>query len=200
MEYLDYGEEEIAYLKSKDGQLGQVIDRVGFIKREVIPDLFTALVFSIVGQQVSPKAASTISKRLTALLGKISPESIISADLDSVRGCGISSRKAKYIKGIADAVFNGDLNLDGLNQLSDEEVIKKLTSLPGVGRWTAEMLMIFAMRRPDVVSYNDLAIRRGMMKVYGLSEITEEQFMYYRKRYSPYGTVASLYLWAASKE
>jgi len=120
--------------------------------------------------------------------------------LDSIRGCGIPDRKAGYIKMAADLVLSGGLDLEGLCRLSDEEVVKTLTALPGIGRWTAEMLLIFSMRRPDVVSYSDLGIRRGMKRVYGLKELTREQFMHYRNRYSPYGTVASFYLWAASRD
>ena len=146
------------------------------------------------------KTALTIAGRLTALLQQITPQSVAAADLDSIRGCGIPDRKAGYIKMAADLVLSGGLDLEGLCRLSDEEVVKTLTALPGIGRWTAEMLLIFSMRRPDVVSYSDLGIRRGMKRVYGLKELTREQFMHYRNRYSPYGTVASFYLWAASRD
>lgn len=198
--FLCYGEKEINYLKSRDSELAGVIDRYGFIRREVIPDLFTALTFSIIGQQISPKAADTIMARLAALLGEITPSLIAKADLESLRSCGISERKAGYIKWAAGAVLEGKLNLDNLKELSDEEVVQELVRLPGIGRWTAEMLLIFSMGRMDVVSFGDLGIRRGMMKVYDLNGLTREQFEFYRKRYSPYGTVASLYLWEAAKD
>src|SRR5690606_26181740 len=103
-------------------------------------------------------------------------------------------------KGITDAVINGELSMEELKSLSDEEVIKRLTAFHGVGVWTAEMLMIFSMERPDVVSWNDLAIRRGMSRLYHHKELTKEQYLRYKKRYSPYGSVASLYLWAISAE
>jgi len=86
-----------------------------------------------------------------------------------------------------------------LAHLSDEEVIKQLSLLNGVGIWTAEMLLIFSLQRPDVVSYGDLGIRKGMMKLYGLESLTKKQFESYREHYSPYGSVASLYLWELSK-
>ena len=108
--------------------------------------------------------------------------------MDSIRG-RLPDRNAGYITMAADVVLSGGLDLEGLCRLSDEEVVKTLTALPGIGRWTAEMLLIFSMRRPDVVSYSDLGIRRGMKRVYGLKELTREQFMHYRNRYSPYGTV-----------
>ena len=90
------------------------------------------------------------------------------------------------------------MNFHTLHTLSDNEVIERLTSLNGVGVWTAEMVLIFSLCRPDVVSYEDLAIRRGMMNLYGLKELRKEKFYRYKKRYSPYGSVASLYLWALS--
>lgn len=96
--------------------------------------------------------------------------------------------------------MQGEIRLEELNRLSDAEVIKQLMSLKGVGKWTAEMLLIHAMERPDVVSWGDIAIRRGMMKLYGLQDLTKEQFDTYRLRYSPYGSVASIYLWTLSME
>lgn len=168
------------------------------IERRIIPDPFTALVSNIVGQQISSKAAETVWNRLCNLLGNITPESIAEASLSDIQGCGMTLRKAGYIKGIADVAISGEVNFDILHTLSDDDIIKKLTSLNGVGVWTAEMVLFFSLCRPDVVSYEDLAIRRGMMKLYGLKELTKEKFYRYRKRYSPYGSVASLYLWALS--
>lgn len=198
MDIFKYGQEEIGYLKKKDKKLGEAIEKIGMIERRIIPDPFTALVSIIVGQQISSKAAETVWNRLCNLLGNITPESISEASLSDIQGCGMTLRKAGYIKGIADAAISGEVNFNTLHTLSDDEIIKKLTSLNGVGVWTAEMVLIFSLCRPDVVSYGDLAIRRGMIKLYGLKELTKEKFYRYRKRYSPYGSVASLYLWALS--
>ena len=109
-------------------------------------------------------------------------------------------RKAGYIKGIGEAVMQGQLKIDELPGLSDAEIIKRLSALHGVGVWTAEMLLIFSMQRPDVVSWGDLAIRRGMMNLYGLQALDKAEFARYRQRYSPYGSVASLYLWRLAAE
>lgn len=200
MQIFEYGQKEIDYLKSKDKKLGAAIDQIGMIKRKITPEPFTALVSSIVGQQISSKAADTVWRRLNELLGTITPENIAKADIAAIQSCGMSIRKAQYIKGIAEAALSGQVDFEHLDQLSDEEIIKKLTALHGVGVWTAEMLMIFSLCRPNIVSYKDLAIRRGMMKLYGLKELPMEKFERYRKRYSPYGSVASLYLWALSVE
>lgn len=193
-----YGQKEIDYLKRKDKKLGAAIDQIGMIEREIIPDPFAAIINSIVGQQISSKAADTVWQRLLDLLGQITPQHIMETQLSQIQGCGMSRRKAEYIKGIAEAALSGQVNFETLHALSDEEIIKKLSSLHGVGVWTAEMLLIFSLNRMDVVSYKDLAIRRGMMNLYGLKELPKEKFERYRERYSPYGSVASLYLWALS--
>jgi 3-methyladenine DNA glycosylase/8-oxoguanine DNA glycosylase len=198
MPFFEYGQKEIAYLKNKDKKLGAAIDEIGMIKREITPDPFIALVSSVVSQQISNKAAETVWNRLDKLLGNITPESIAQADLSEIQSCGMSMRKAGYIKGIADAAISSIVNFNTLHTLTDGEIIKKLSSLHGVGVWTAEMLLIFSLCRPNVVSYKDLAICRGIMNLYGLKELSREKFDRYRKRYSPYGSVASLYLWALS--
>lgn len=200
MQIFEYSQKEIDYLKSKDKKLGAAIDRIGMIKRRITPDTFTALISSVVGQQISSKAADTVWNRLLSLLGSITPESIAQAELSEIQGCGMSVRKASYIKGIAEAAISGEVDFGTLHTLTDEEIIKRLSSLHGVGVWTAEMLLIFSLSRPDVVSYKDLAICRGMMKLYDLKELPKEKFERYKKRYSPYGSVASLYLWALSAE
>jgi len=198
MELFKYGQIEIDHLKRRDKKLGAAIDRIGLIEREVTPGLFTALVKSVVAQQISTKAAETVWGRLCTQLTDITPENIAAADVNEIQKCGLSMRKAGYIKGLGNAAICGDLDLLKLSVLPDDAVIKKLLSLHGLGVWTAEMILIFSLCRPDVVSWGDLAIRRGMMNLYGLKNLSKEQFDRYRKRYSPYGSVASLYLWALS--
>ena len=109
-------------------------------------------------------------------------------------------RKAGYIKSAAEAVYSGRIDLSALHELSDEEIIHRLMALPGIGVWTTEMLLIFSLGRKDVLSYGDLAIRRGLCKLYGHKTLTKEQFARYKSRYSPYGSIASLYLWRLSVE
>lgn len=193
-----YGATEINHLKKRDRKLGAAIDEIGLIERDVTPDLFVALVASVASQQISAKAAETVWRRMEERLGTITPSSIASATPEEIQQCGMSMRKAGYIKGIGDAVTNGSLDLAGLRELSDDDVIARLSALNGVGVWTAEMLLIFSMERPDVLSFGDLAIRRGMMLLYGESTMDRAAFERYRKRYSPYGSVASLYLWEIS--
>ena len=195
--YLEYGEKEISHLRARDKKLSAAIDQIGHIERKINPDLFAALVESIIGQQISARAADTVCGKLYALAGH-DVEKLCSLTTEQVQSCGMSMRKAGYIKHAAHAVKTGALDLDGLRSKSDDEVIAALTALNGIGRWTAEMLLIFSLARPNVVSYGDLAIRRGMMRLYGLKELSKEQFARYAKRYAPYGSVASLYLWELS--
>jgi len=198
MQIFQYGQAEIDYLTSRDKKLGRAIGDIGMIERQVMPDLFKALVHSVVAQQISSKAATTVWGRLCGNLLDITPCKVASAAVSDIQQCGLSMRKARYIKGIGEAASQGDLDLLELREMPDDGIIEKLSSLPGIGVWTAEMLLIFSLCRPDVVSWGDLAIRRGMMNLYGLKELSKKQFDRFRKRYSPCGSVASLYLWALS--
>ena len=198
MNYFQYGEKEIEYLKKKDKKLSRVIDEIGHIKRGINTDPFSAIIESIIGQQISTKAAVTVNARFKTNVGEITPENIKNKSLREIQRCGMSLRKAGYIKGVADAALSGQVDFNSLHLLSDEEIIRKLSSLSGVGVWTAEMILIFSLNRMDVISFNDLAIRRGMMKLYGHKELPKDRFAKYKKRYSPYASVASLYLWVIS--
>ncbi|MGI6148560.1 MAG: DNA-3-methyladenine glycosylase 2 family protein [Firmicutes bacterium] len=194
--YFVYGEAELAYLRARDAKLGAAIDRIGMIKRAVQPDLFQALVKAIVGQQISGKAQAAIWGRMQERFYPITPENLGRAALEELQGCGLSWRKAGYIKDITQAILASELDLDDLKDMPDDEVCARLIKLKGIGQWTAEMLLIFSLQRPDVVSFGDLAIQRGMRMLYRHRQITPKLFNRYRRRYSPHGTVASLYLWA----
>ncbi len=198
MKYFKYGDKEIEYLKEKDLALGKAIDRIGMVQREVNTDIFSSLISSIISQQISTVAATTVKMRLIELIGEITPENIDKADIESIQKCGMSMRKADYIKGAAMAAISNTIDFSKLHNLSDEEVTKELVSLKGVGEWTAEMLLIHSLERPNVLSYKDLAIRRGIMKLHQLEEISKKEFQIYKELYSPYGTVASIYLWEIS--
>ncbi|HQD91304.1 MAG TPA: DNA-3-methyladenine glycosylase [Syntrophomonadaceae bacterium] len=195
MAIFEYDQSALDYLEKKDKKLGAAMQRIGMIERQVIPDLFAALVHSIASQQISSTAAATVWSRIQEYFGDITPARIAAASCEEIQKLGMSMRKATYIKSAAQIVLEGGLDLTELQTLPDKEVVKRLSSLHGVGVWTAEMLLIFSLQRPDVVSWGDYAIRKGMMKLYGLEQLTREQFEKYRQRYSPYGSVASLYLW-----
>ncbi len=194
--YFEYGEIEIAYLKSKDKLLGDAIEKIGHIYREADTDLFSSVVHHIIGQQISTAAQKTIWRRMIELLGDVNTQTICASTGDELQKLGMTFRKAEYIKDFAEKVRSGEFDIDGLNEKSDGEVIAKLSALKGIGVWTAEMIMTFCMQRPNVISFGDLAIHRGLRMLYHHRNVDKKLFEKYRRRYSPYGTVASLYLWA----
>lgn len=196
--YFIYGDEEIEYLKSKDKILGEVIEKIGHIERVTDTDLFSSVVHHIIGQQISTKAQETIWQRLKDELGEVNAENIYKTDISRLQSLGMSFRKAEYIKDFADKVHSGNFALQDISEMSDEEAIKALASLKGIGVWTAEMILLFCLQRPDVFSFDDLAIQRGLRMVYHHRKIDRKLFEKYRRRFSPYCSVASLYLWAVS--
>lgn len=191
----EYGETEVEYLKKKDKRLGLVIETIGPIRREVNPCLFGSLINAVIGQQISAKAQKTVWNRMVEDLGNITPETVCSCSQERIQRYGMTFRKAAIIQGIAEKVRTGALDLQALSCKVDAEVCAELCALDGIGIWTAEMLMIFSMQRPNVISYGDLAIRRGLCMLHRHKTLTRELFEKYRRRYSPYASVASLYLW-----
>ena len=198
--FFSYGRAETDYLSARDPALGAAIARIGHIDREVFPDLFEALINSIAGQQISGKALATVWARLCATVGAVTPENLLAAGEERLRACGFSGRKVNYILSAARAVADGALDIHSLVEKDDQEVIRTLTALPGVGRWTAEMLLTFSLQRPDVLAYDDFGIRKGLCRLYGLDSVSKAQFAEYRARYAPYATVAALYLWHIAAE
>ena len=196
--YFEYGENEITYLRNKDKKLSEVIDQIGMIEREVDTDLFSAVVHHIIGQQISTKAQATIWQRMKGTLGEVNAVTILSADISKLQSLGMTFRKAEYITDFARKVHEGVFDLEAVAQMSDEAAIKELASLKGIGVWTAEMILLFCLQRPDIFSYDDLAIQRGLRMVYHHRKIDRKLFEKYRRRFSPYCSVASLYLWAVA--
>ena len=150
--WFQYGETETAYLTAKDKRLGEVIAQVGPVYREVDTDLFSAVVHHIVGQQISTKAQATIWQRMRDALGTVNAETVLNAGVDKLQSLGISFRKAEYITDFARKVQSGEFDLAGIWEKPDGEVIRELSALKGVGVWTAEMILLFCMQRPDVFS------------------------------------------------
>ena len=194
--YFQYGDTEINYLKHKDKRLASAIDAIGHIERKLDANLFAAVVRHIVGQQISSKAQATVWARLEAKLTTVTPAAVHAASAQELQALGMSLRKAEYIKDFADKIVSGDFDLQAVEQMSDAEAITALSSLKGIGKWTAEMILLFCLQRPDILSYDDLAIQRGLRMLYHHRKITRELFNKYQKRYSPYGSTAAIYLWA----
>lgn len=197
-DYFICGEKELSFLKEKDARIKEAILRIGVIKRKVIPDLFTALVSSITAQQISSKAHETLWNRMLNGIGGMSAEKINSIEIEKLQSFGMSFKKAGYIKNAAAKIVSGEFDISALNNMDDEKVVETLTSLDGIGVWSAEMLMIFSMRRPNVLSFGDFAIQRGLRMIYHHRKITRALFEKYRRRFSPYCSAVSLYIWAVS--
>ena len=193
-----YGETEIAYLRARDLKLGAAMERIGPIHREVDPDLFSSVIHHIIGQQISTKAQATIWKRMRDEFGVVDAAAVLGAGVEKLQSFGMTFRKAEYITDFARKIESGEFDLEGIRQRPDDEAIRELSGLKGVGVWTAEMILLFCMQRPDVFSYDDLAIQRGLRMVYHHRKIDRKLFEKYRRRFSPYCSVASLYLWAAA--
>ena len=168
------------------------------MEREVDPDLFSAVVHHIVGQQISTKAQATIWNRMRDAFGTVNAEAVLAAGTDKLQAFGISYRKAEYITDFAERVASGEFDLSDIENRTDAEAVQALSSLRGIGVWTAEMILLFCMQRPNVFSFDDLAIQRGLRMVYHHRNIDRARFEKYRRRFSPYCSVASLYLWVVA--
>ena len=167
-------------------------------RRGRVPDAYQALVRAIVGQQLSTKAAYAINERLAALFdgGVPAPAEILVADPQTLRDVGLSWPKVGYLRDLAERVQDGELALERLPELADEEVIAELTRVKGVGPWTAEMFLIFHLGRPDVVSVGDLGIRRAVQIAYGLDDLPDAgELERIAEPWRPHRTLACLYLW-----
>jgi DNA-3-methyladenine glycosylase II len=194
-------------LAAADPAMAALIDRIGKIdiatrlrrrKEERPADAYGALLRAIVGQQLSTKAARTIYLRVLDLFGGTtpSPEQLLEASEEELRGCGLSGRKTEYIRDLARHVLSGELELDRLEQLEDEQVIEEIVAVRGLGRWTAEMFLLFHLQRPDVLSGGDLGIRKAIQVEYGLEEMpTPTRVLEIGEPWRPYRSLASLYLW-----
>jgi len=158
--------------------------------REFSP--FATLVTSIIGQQLSMKVADTIERRvLTLVTGEFTPQAVAALAVEKLREAGLSTAKVRYIQELASRAADGRLDLDALPQMDDEAVITTLMELPGIGRWTAEMFLIFSLARPDVLSLGDAGLQRAVRQLFG-EDATLQQI---GSRWRPYCSVASWYLW-----
>lgn len=179
-----------------DPELGVLIDRVGELTITVTGGGFEVMAESIVSQQLSSKAAATIWRKLVDSVGS-SAEAIAAAEHEALRAAGLSNRKAEYVQGIARATLSGDVDWDSLETLDDEAVIASLTPLRGVGRWTAEMYLIFALGRPDVLAVDDFGVRSSAGRMAGLGGLMDREELLARgELWRPWRTTASLWLWA----
>jgi DNA-3-methyladenine glycosylase II len=196
-----------AALAKSDPKMAALIERVGKIdlatrlkrrSEERPDDAYGALLRAIVGQQLSTKAARTIYLRVIDIFGGTtpSPEQLLEASEADLRGAGLSGRKVEYVRDLAAHIIAGELEVDRLDELGDEEVIAELVAVRGLGQWTAEMFLLFHLERPDVLSGGDLGIRKAVQIEYALEEMpTPQQVLEIGEPWRPRRSLASLYLW-----
>lgn len=173
----------------------EAIERVGEVDREVGRTLFEGIALQVIGQQISSSAFSSIRHRLGDSL--LSPEAALSLSKEHYRFAGISLAKAECILDIAKRFQNG--YFDDIASLTDDEVRERLIDMKGIGSWTADMVLLFALGREDVFTIKDAGIVSGLKKLYGFKTVSKERGERLGKRYSPYGSMASLILWEVAK-
>jgi DNA-3-methyladenine glycosylase II len=199
---LSYAEEAVAHLRQADPIMAAIIDRVGPLKIGYRRERFPSLVRAIIFQQLAGRAAQTIHDRFVNAIGGglPTPEAVLAASDEILRGAGLSRGKMAYLRDLASHVQSGSLDFKRLPRLTDDEIIAHLTRVKGIGRWTAEMFMMFNLRRPDILPVDDLGVRTAVMKAYGMTEPPPpKQLREFGERWKPHRTAAAWYLWQSMR-
>jgi DNA-3-methyladenine glycosylase II len=197
------GDEGVEHLRNSDETLARVIDERGPLDLEARrrgrpQDAYGALLRSIVGQQLSVKAARAIYNRVMDLFDGRTPtaEELLDADPDALRAAGLSRAKVNYVRSLAEHVISGELELDRLEDLSDEEIARELVAVKGLGQWSVDMFLLFHLGRPDILPVGDLGVRRAVERLDGLEGLpSAAELEALGERWRPYRSLASLYLW-----
>lgn len=188
----------VKYLCSKDKRLAKVIDMIGEISYKPHDDGYAFIIHEIIEQMLSIKAGAVIYSRLQVLCdNNICPEKIAGLTDKQIKSIGTANSKVSYIKGVTEAVLNENLVLSDLQNLSDDEVIKKLTSLRGIGLWTAKMYLIFVLNRQNVLPVEDVAFLQSYKWLYKTDDTSKDSVMKKCKKWSPYSSIAARYLYRA---
>ena len=193
---LDNMSKATEYLSLKDKRLAKLIQYVGDIQRHEVEDLFSFIVCEIVGQMISSKVRNVLISRLLSLCSShISVESILRLSIIDLRGIGLSYAKATYILNFAKAVSENEIELDKIKNLEDDEVIIQLTSIKGIGIWTAKMVLLFALNRPNVLPVEDGAFIQGFCWLYNKQKTDKKAIQRISSKWNPYSSTAALYLY-----
>ncbi len=195
----------VATLRAADPVMDRLVDEHGALVRQDLKqerpgDAYGALLRSIVGQQLSTKAAATIYGRMLELFGghAPTPKQLLAVDPDKIRAAGLSRPKINYLRDLADHVEKGELELEHLDELPDAQVIEQLTAVKGIGEWSAHMFLMFHLGRPDILPVGDQGIRRAVQVQYGLRKLPDPKRLEKIARpWRPYRTLACLYLWSS---
>lgn len=187
---------EVRHFAGVDPVLASLIGQIGPLTQQLEDDPFESLASAIVAQQLSDAAAATIWRRVVTLLGEVGPERILATPAEDLRGAGLSRSKTAFITDLAERTLDGRLDLTRLATLGDDEVVDALVTVKGIGRWTAEMFLIFCLGRPDVLAVDDGALRATVGWLYGIDGGADrEHVAAIGEAWRPYRTAASLYLW-----
>jgi DNA-3-methyladenine glycosylase II len=192
----------VSNLSAIDAVMAEAILRVGPCTLRPNPNVFETLVDAIVSQQISVKAANAIMARLRLATpgGLLRPEALVQLDHDALRAVGLSPQKIRYIGDLTERVSSGQLDLEHFDKLDDETVIKELVAVKGVGRWTAEMILIFSLGRPDVLPVDDLGLLEGVRQTYGLNaRPTRKEMLERGEVWRPYRKFATWYMWGTRR-
>jgi len=185
-------------LSTVDPRMGTLISLIGEVKTNTQEPHFASIARSIISQQISVKAAASIRGRVIELAGELSPAALSAQSDEDLRAAGLSTAKVTYIRDLCDKVQSGDVDLERLQVLNDEDAIAKLVSIKGIGKWTAEMFLIFGLGRENVVSIGDAGLQRAARWLHNMEERSDRKYLQQvAHMWEPYGSIASIYLWEA---
>jgi DNA-3-methyladenine glycosylase II len=182
----------------EDAYVGPLIEKHGVLELDTADDMFERLVVSILRQQVSMASAAATRERLFESVD-VTPEGVLAADPDTLRDAGLSRQKTRYVRNVAEA-FREEYSKAYFDDLDDGEVVAELTSITGVGEWTANMQLLFSLGRPDVFPVGDLGVRKGMRSLFGDEEMSRDEMVAEAERWAPYRSYATLYLWRIEED
>ena len=194
----NFTKEEMDSLLKKEPFFLPYIKQFGMLNKSINTNVFESIIEAMIAQQISGKAASAITNRLLEKVKIITPKGLLELTDEEYAVIGLGPQKRGYIRSIATAFLNKEITEEGLKRLSDEELTKELVKLKGVGEWTAQMLLIFSLGKKNILSYKDLGIKKGLMRLYNkqsIDEITPAFFEKCKQKFSPHNTLASFYLW-----
>ena len=192
----DYWEQACKHLMKKDRVMRRLVPQFGSARLESRGDAFVTLARSIIGQQISVKAAQTVWDRFAALAPRVTPASVLALDVDAMRQAGLSARKVEYLFDLAKHFSEKRIQVKKWPELSDEEIISELIAIRGIGQWTAEMFLIFYLMRPDVLPLDDVGLINGVRKLYFSDEaVSRSELREVAAAWAPYRSVATWYIW-----
>ena len=197
----EYWKDATAHLAKRDKVLRKLIRKFPDADMADRGDAFQTLARAIVGQQISVKAAESIWGRFRECVGKVTPKNVVAKDAPALRECGFSGQKVAYVKDLARRFDEGEVKPKRWPKMEDEAIIEELVAVKGIGRWTAEMFLMFSLKRPDVLPVDDLGLRRAMERAYnGGDDLTKDEMRAIGEAWAPYRSVGTWYLWRSLDE